>query len=277
MSGQIKPPANGTPAKSEFALRVASAAILAPIVLLGVWAGGVWFALLVAVALGVAGHEWSRLCNIERPMSVALLISTGPVLTIVLLTGGLAAALLVFVLAVAFAFSGSQDTNRLWSVAGVVYMGIPTVAILILRSDPKFGLAGVSILLGVVWATDIGAYSVGRLIGGPRLAPSISPGKTWSGAFGGVFLAVAGVVLLTDLMATDPPFGAIALAIFLSIASQCGDLFESWVKRRFDKKDSGTIMPGHGGILDRIDGLLFAAPVMAAIVIAKGGTVPLWP
>ena len=271
------PPADGATPKSNFALRVVTAALLAPIVLLGAWAGGIWFALLVAIVIGASGHEWSRLCNIDRPMSVALLISTGPILAVALMTGGLTASLLVFSLILVSAFGGRDNTNRLWSITGVVYVGVPTIAILILRTDSNFGLAGLLILLSVVWLTDIGAYAFGRLIGGPRLAPSISPGKTWAGAIGGLFLAVVGVLLLTRLMATQPPFGAIALALFLSTTTQCGDLFESWVKRRFDKKDSGTIMPGHGGILDRIDGLLFAAPVMTAIVIAKGGTVPLWP
>ena len=96
---------------------------------------------------------------------------------------------------------------------------------------------------------------------------------TWAGAIGGLILPVAGTVVL----GSPPQYGAIAVAICLSLATQCGDLFESWVKRRFDKKDSGTIVPGHGGILDRIDGLLFAAPVMAAITIAQRGVVPLWP
>lgn len=277
LSEDVKPPANGRTPKPELALRVAAAAVLVPVVLLGAWAGGIWFALLVAIVIAVAGHEWSRLCHLERPLSVALLISTGPVLAIALVASGIAASLLVFVLAVVFAIGSRDSANRLWSVAGIIYIGVPTVAILILRFDPRLGLETLFFLFGVVWLTDIGAYAFGRVIGGPRLAPSISPGKTWAGAIGGLILAVAGAYGGSGFMAIQLPFGAVVLAIILSIATQCGDLFESWVKRRFNKKDSGTIIPGHGGILDRIDGLLIAAPVMAAIIIAQRGAVPLWP
>jgi phosphatidate cytidylyltransferase len=147
-------------------------------------------------------------------------------------------------------------------------MAVPLIAMLTLRANPQFGFEGLFFLFAIVWLTDIGAYIAGRTVGGPRLAPAISPGKTWAGALGGLLLAVAGGYWGAGFMANPPPLGAIALAICLSLATQCGDLFESWVKRRFGKKDSGTIVPGHGGILDRIDGLLFAAPVMAAITFA---------
>jgi phosphatidate cytidylyltransferase len=258
-------------------MRVVSAAILVPIVLACAWAGGIWFALLVAAVIGLGGHEWSRLCDIDSPMSIALLIAIGPILTIAVVAGGTAAGLVVLVLAAVSAIGGAKAGNRMWPVVGVVYMGVPLIAILVLRTSPEIGFEGLFFLFGVVWLTDIGAYVSGRIIGGPRLAPLISPGKTWAGAIGGLILAVAGAAWAAGFMANPPPLGAIALAICLSIATQCGDLFESWVKRRFGKKDSGAIIPGHGGILDRIDGLLFAAPVMAAIIIAQRGTVPLWP
>ena len=270
-------PTNQAGSRPELLTRVATAAVLTPVVLLCAWAGGFWFSLLVAVAIGVGGYEWSRVCDIDRAMSIALLITIGPVLAIALETGGAAASLVVFVLAAISVAGAGNPHNRIWSVLGIGYLGIPLIAILTLRVFPQVGLEYLVFLFGVVWLTDIGAYAAGRTVGGPRLAPSISPGKTWAGAIGGLIVAVAGAHWGAEYMATPPPFGAITAAIFLSIATQCGDLFESWVKRRFGKKDSGAIIPGHGGILDRIDGLLFAAPVMAALTIAHRGAVPLWP
>ena len=272
-----RPPTNRASFQRELLMRVVTAAVMVPLVLLCAWAGGFWFALLVAVAVCVSGYEWSRICNIDRTMSIALLIAIGPVLAIALETGGAAASLGVFGLAVISAVGGGAPKNRVWPTLGVVYLGIPLVAILTLRDFPRVGFEYLLFLFGAVWLTDIGAYTAGRAIGGPRLAPSISPSKTWAGAFGGLVAAIAGAYWGAKYMATPPPFGAIPAAICLSIATQCGDLFESSVKRRFSKKDSGTIIPGHGGILDRIDGLLFAAPVMAALTIAHRGAVPLWP
>jgi len=265
MRPDAQPPAGQASTKPELAKRVATAAILAPIVLASAWTGGIWFALLIAIVIGVGGYEWSRLCNIDGPMPVALLIMAGPILAIALLTGGIAAGLVVMALAAVSAFGGRKTDNRIWPVVGVVYLGFPLIAILALRASPQISFEGLFFLLGVVWLTDIGAYASGRIIGGPRLAPSISPGKTWAGAIGGLLLAVAGAAWGAGFMANPPPLGALSLAAILSVATQCGDLFESWIKRRFGKKDSGTIVPGHGGILDRIDGLLFAAPVMAAL------------
>lgn len=276
--GEAPPPTKRTSSRPELVLRLAAAAILAPVFLLGAWAGGVWFALIVAAAIALGGREWVLLCNIERPMMIALLAVLGPVLAIAHLSGGAGAGLLVLALALLSALGSAQgQRHRLWPAAGVVYLGIPSIAILWLRATPGYGLEALLFLVAMVWLTDIGAYAFGRAVGGPRLAPSISPGKTWAGAAGGLLLAVAGAYLGRGYMSSPPLPGALGLAIVLSIATQCGDLFESWVKRRFGKKDSGKMIPGHGGILDRVDGLLFAAPVMAAIIIVQRGAAPVWP
>lgn len=278
MPADVQPPADPKSAKAELTLRVLAAAVLVPIVLLAAWAGGIWFAILVAGGTALAGYEWSQTCNIDRPAAIALLIVVGPVLAIAQTAGGPAASLLVLFLAVLSAFGGQRGTpNRIWPAIGVIYLGVPTVAILWVRADLQFGLVALIFLFAMVWLTDIGAYAFGRAIGGPRLAPTISPGKTWAGVLGGLILPVAATYFTAVVMGSPKPYGAIALAIYLSIATQCGDLFESWIKRRSGKKDSGTVIPGHGGILDRIDGLLFAAPVMAAVVLAKSGAEPLWP
>tara|TARA_B100001123_G_C14423431_1_gene675616 strand:- start:8 stop:436 length:429 start_codon:yes stop_codon:yes gene_type:complete len=130
-----------------------------------------------------------------------------------------------------------------------------------------FGLEYVLFLFIMVWMTDIGAYFVGSLFGGPKLVPSISPQKTWSGAFGGLLFSLVSAIILYNILENKTSQTLLFLAVILSIVAQIGDLFESWVKRRFNKKDSGSIIPGHGGILDRIDGLLTSAPIMLLITL----------
>ena len=153
-------------------------------------------------------------------------------------------------------------------LAGALYIGLALVRLVWLRHRPG-GLGATALLLGAVWATDIGAYLAGRFVGGRRLAPSISPGKTWSGAVGGLGAALLAGVWLGRL-AGLPPGRAAGLAALLSIAAQAGDLLESAAKRRCGVKDSGRLIPGHGGLLDRVDGILAAAPVLAAVIYGLG-------
>lgn len=151
----------------------------------------------------------------------------------------------------------------LWTVGGVLYLGGGAWALMYLRDLSSIGYYAVLFLLVTVWATDSGAYAIGRLVGGPKLIPSISPKKTWAGLVGGMALAALAGVLLGYFLHL-PRQGLLAgLAAGLALVTQAGDLFESWVKRRFGVKDSGSLIPGHGGILDRIDGLLLAALALA--------------
>ena len=152
-----------------------------------------------------------------------------------------------------------------WRALGVVYAGLALVSLVWLRRAPATGLGVTALLLAAVWATDIGAYLAGRWVGGKRLAPAISPGKTWAGAVGGVLASVA-VGLLLARPAGFVASQAAPLALLLSVAAQAGDLLESAVKRRCGVKDSGRLIPGHGGLLDRVDGILAAAPILAAFV-----------
>ena len=161
-------------------------------------------------------------------------------------------------------------------LAGVGYVGLALLSLVWLRADPATGRANVLFLLVVVWASDVGAYLFGRWIGGVRLAPSISPGKTWSGTIGGV-----GVAVLAGLAVSwHWPHGAWSatsvLAVIICLASQAGDLLESAAKRRCGVKDSGRLIPGHGGLADRVDGVLLAAPVMAALGLWLGRGIVLW-
>ncbi len=149
-----------------------------------------------------------------------------------------------------------------WLAGGIIYAGVPSASLAFLRGTDDSGLFATLVLFATVWATDIFAYFVGRSLGGPKLAPSISPGKTWSGAIGGLAAAVAAA------MAAAAWYGPVGNPVFpvvivlVSIWSQLGDLFESWVKRRFGVKDSGTMIPGHGGMMDRVDGLAAGATAL---------------
>ncbi len=160
-------------------------------------------------------------------------------------------------------------------LAGIPYLVPGIVALPWLRADDATGRENVLFLLIVVWASDIGAYVVGRLVGGPKLAPAISPGKTWSGAVGGLIAAISVAWFFSGVLGA-PPARGLLIGACLGIASQAGDLLESAIKRGFGVKDSGRLIPGHGGLLDRIDGLLVAAPAAALLAAYFGRGVALW-
>ncbi|MSP01506.1 MAG: hypothetical protein EXR07_10725 [Acetobacteraceae bacterium] len=146
-----------------------------------------------------------------------------------------------------------------------------------MRADPLVGLPNTLFMLVVIWASDIGAYTVGRLMGGPKLAPAISPGKTWSGAAGGLMAAgVAGFAAAACFSSDFSSSHAVLMTIGLGVVSQAGDLLESAVKRQYGVKDSGHLIPGHGGLLDRLDALLVVAPVAAMLAFSVGRGVVLW-
>jgi phosphatidate cytidylyltransferase len=162
-------------------------------------------------------------------------------------------------------------------VTGFLWMALAAFALLWLRADPEAGRVNVLFAALVVWASDIGAYAAGRLIGGPRLAPSLSPAKTWAGAGGGLAAAVVvgSLIGFAAQGARAIPAAGVA-AVLLGVASQLGDLSESAAKRRLGVKDSGRLIPGHGGLLDRVDGLLAASPVAALLAFGAGRGVMLW-
>jgi len=162
-----------------------------------------------------------------------------------------------------------------WCGAGVLYIVVPALALLWLRGDPDWGRVCVLWLFAVVWATDIGAYLAGRRFGGPLLAPKTSPHKTWAGALGGIAAALAVSALAAPIAAPTHPFALVAFGAVLSVAAQLGDLLESAIKRHFHVKDTSHVIPGHGGVFDRVDGLLLAAPVAAASLWT--GVLSPWP
>lgn len=253
--------------------RVLSALLLAPIALACLWfGGGLWSGLLTIAALGLC-QEWSRLCGVRTVNAVALAVPGAVLLAAAAALIGMTAAALGILVAgflITWAFS-----RRVSLAGGVFYLGLALVALAWLRADPEAGLANVLFVLLIVWASDIGAYCAGRTFGGPHLAPRISPSKTWSGAVGGLVAAMAvGAAVAAWQGGVSPR--VLVVAGVLGIASQAGDLFESALKRHYGVKDSGNLIPGHGGLLDRLDGLLAAAPVAALLSADLGRGILLW-
>lgn len=257
----------------DLRLRVISAVLLAPVVLACLWVGGPYWGALVAIAAMGLALEWVALCGAAPGMwpgfGVLAAALAGAVLTAMGRAELGAAALMIGAGLVLL-------PNRWPLAAGVFYAGVGAMALIWLRADPAAGRANVVFLVITVWASDIGAYAAGRLLGGPKLAPRVSPGKTWSGAAGGLVAAMLAGVVAGQVMAPGAPVRAAVLAALLAVASQGGDLLESAVKRAFGAKDSGQLIPGHGGLMDRLDGLLTAAPAAAVLggLIGRGTT--LW-
>ena len=264
---------------SEFYVRFISSIILIPLVLIILWVGSYWFLGLITLITVIAGYEWSRLCNITYPLSKFLLLLLGPFIIIAFVIGGFSVGIIVFILflIISVLTIDKNIINKVWTFMGLFYLGLPALSIAVLRSDSHFGLQGVLFLFVMVWLTDVGGYVFGRFLGGPKLAPLISPGKTWAGSFGAVILPVGFAYVVFLNINYELPIDIVLCAIIISISSQFGDLFESCIKRIFNKKNSGNLIPGHGGLLDRIDGLLMASTVMIIILISKTGTLLLWP
>lgn len=257
---------------NNLALRIASAVVLAPLALAAAWYGGWLFALFWGVAAIAVLWEW-----------IAMVAGPGQRLMFSLCAGALAIAALLdwgdhpglaTLLVGLGAFAASifaPRARRGWIGFGILYAGIMLHAPMLLRHDAAYGFQAMVFLFAIVWATDILAYFGGRAIGGPKLLPAVSPKKTWSGgicgALGAMALSVAGAAWLGVVNLT-----AIAiLALVLSVAAQAGDFLESWVKRRFGAKDASQLIPGHGGVMDRLDGFWAAALVGSLIGLARGG------
>jgi len=260
---------------SNLSLRIISAAVILPVVLLALWYGGWAFAALLGLFGAVMCWEWSSLCGArsmaeQGPMVLAaavapLLAHFGPVSHALGLLCGVTALVLIVGL-----FRRSE--NLVFLVLGLPYVGVTMIATVWLRAMAEGGLVTVLWIILIVVATDVGAYFTGRKLGGPKLAPRISPNKTWSGLLGG--MACAG---LMGLAVGYVDGGGVSLALgVLSVAlgavAQGGDLIESGLKRHFNVKDASQLIPGHGGFLDRFDGYLTVMPVVALMAMVSGGS-----
>ena len=256
----------------ELALRICSALVLVPLALGTAYLGGWPFAVLWGLAAMVVLWEWNSLVAGSDQRIVLTTGGASLALAIALvLTGHLLAAVIVLAISTLGVASLAPAKRRTWIAAGVPYAGALGVAPIVLRSDNGEGFLAVIFLFAVVWTTDIAAYFAGRAIGGPKLMPRVSPNKTWSGAIGGTLAAVVVALALAKVTALTGLFAIAMLAVILSICAQGGDLFESFLKRRFGAKDSGHLIPGHGGLMDRLDGFVTASVVAALIGLLRGG------
>ena len=265
--------ANG-PRASNLTLRVASAVVLAPVTLAITYVGGWIFYALCAIAAGGILWEWVSLASHRadpRVLAPGWLALLGAMVLIGLglPAGGMGAAAIGAIVAGSIVAALPRATDEpsapAWAAGGVIYAGALLIAPAMLRSDPQWGLTALLFLFANVWATDIFAYFCGRAIGGPLLWPRVSPKKTWSGAVGGLAGGVAASVAVAYASGVGKLGIVGVMACVLSVLAQAGDLFESSVKRRFGAKDASHLIPGHGGLMDRLDGFIAAA--LAALLI----------
>ncbi len=265
---------------SALRTRVVSALILAPVALAAAYFGRPAWDGVVAVMGAFMAWEWARLCGGGRlSRAGAVSIAIAPVVIAVAVFAGVIPALVIVgvgVVLIGVGASLAAARGPLWLAAGVAYVAMPCLAMAWLRAMPGEGRATLLWVLALVWATDTGAYIAGRGLGGPKLAPRISPNKTWAGLIGGMIAAAAVGLAAAFLVPDVPAWITIPLSAALAVVEQAGDLFESAVKRHFGVKDSSRLIPGHGGVLDRVDGLLAVSLAAAALSWAAGHTILIW-
>ena len=265
---------------AELVRRVLSAAVLGPVALAALYLGSPFLEAIVTVAALAMAWEWDRLCGERRfgPSGWAAVLS--------LAVAGVAAwsrrfdvagvALVLGTLAAYAAASAARRTHPAWISAAPIVIGVPCAALMWLRSLPSGGFETAIWLIGAVWATDVAAYAFGRLVGGARLAPRISPNKTWAGLVGAIAAAALWGFLCALWAGAKTPWLLCILGAGAAVVAQAGDLGISFVKRRFGAKDASNLIPGHGGVLDRLDGLLTAAPALVAAVLLANAGILAW-
>jgi phosphatidate cytidylyltransferase len=270
---------------SNLRIRVASATVLVPTVVAAVWFGDVWYLGLILVGVALLAREWAEMSARRSALGVAVAIGAAVAISVIVAFRGhyyiTWPVVVIGALAAALMARGAVE-RRADAAYGVIYIAPAVIAMIWLRRMDA-GLSWTLLMFTVTWFADIFAFAVGSLLKGPKLWPRYSPNKTWSGFFGGLVaasLGAIGIVALSQALPALPdlhlPWGVAALIGLLGgLATMAGDLWESMLKRRFGVKDSGDLIPGHGGMLDRVDGLMFAAIVVAgARLLDQWGWLP---
>ena len=275
MTNPVDPPGSTPPARrnmwSDLGPRLASAAVLIALTATALVIGGYLFGAVVGAAFGGAYREWETMVS-RAPMTptawvmVALVVLSGLVYPA---AGPLGSVVLIAVACVIAIVRGGE--GAWWRVLGLVTFGAIVIAALAMRGTTTAGIWAGVYLGTVVWMTDSAAFFTGRQIGGEKLAPEISPSKTWSGALGGLALGTGAGLLVWTVFTDSPWWIGLALSAIISVLGQLGDLSESAVKRHFRIKDSGDIIPGHGGLMDRLDSLTFGILFVLLVGATHGG------
>lgn len=263
-------------APSDFKTRLLSALVLAPIVIFLAWLGGFWFITLMIVVAGIMYWEWTtitvRAIDIRRDVLAGILLLA--LIFSLIIMPSILPILISFALIILGALVVIVCKEKIgWNIAGLGVASSLALSLIYIRtsSDASHGLYLLIFLCFSVWAADIFAYLVGRTVGGPKLMPKISPKKTWSGFIGGVIGAIVTGSIVAHYFVPDKIIVFSFIALFVALAAQLGDLIESAIKRHFDVKNSSNLIPGHGGILDRVDGLTLSACVFV-VIYASGFT-----
>lgn len=265
------PAGTSTPTTRNLLLRVASASILAPLAIAAAYWGDWPFVAFWTLASLAVWWEWVRLVDAERSQATFVLGASALVLEALLAGSGLLDKTVIIVLLALFGVTVTATRHAKWIAGGMIYASVLLIAPLLIRADDQFGFMAILFLFAIVWSTDIGGYFGGRALGGPKLASAISPKKTWSGAIAGTLLAVGATVAIARGVLGSSWMQVALVAVMLSAVSQAGDLFESALKRRFGAKDASGLIPGHGGVMDRLDGFIAAAALAAVIGVLRGG------
>ena len=268
-----KPGDSGAAAPTNnLVLRIASAAVMAPLALFTAYLGDWPFALFWGLAAIAVLWEWTTL--VAGPSHRLMLSACGSAIAVAALVawhGRPIAAILVVGLGALAALIFAPRERRLWIIAGIGYAGSMLLAPMLLRADDVDGFLAMVLLFAIVWTTDVLGYFAGRAFGGPKLMPAVSPKKTWSGAIAGTLGAMIVAVLVASQFGPFNKTAIASVALLLSVVAQLGDLLESWVKRQFGAKDASHLLPGHGGVMDRLDGFWAAALVGCLVGLLRGG------